>query len=93
MVSDEMLQQIIGGSMAFLVIAACFGLYRMIRGPQLTDRVVALDLIGMILLGFVMVNAAYWDNPVFLDASIILALVGFLATVGISRYLERRRVE
>ena len=93
MVSDEMLQQIIRASMAILVFAACFGLYRMIKGPLLTDRVVALDLIGMILLGFVMVNATYWDNPVFLDASIVLALVGFLATVGISRYLERRRIQ
>ena len=91
--SDAALHQVVLISMAILLASACLGLYRMIRGPQLTDRVVALDLTSMVLLGSVMLTAVYWENPLFLDASIILALVGFLATAGISRFLERGRFD
>ncbi|MDJ0836772.1 MAG: monovalent cation/H+ antiporter complex subunit F [Acidobacteriota bacterium] len=91
--SDASLQLVILISLALLLVAACLAFFRMIKGPQLTDRMIALDLTSMVLLGSVMITAVYWKNPLFLDASIILAMVGFLATVGISRFLERRRVK
>jgi multicomponent Na+:H+ antiporter subunit F len=63
---------------------------RLARGPSLSDRVIALDLIAVLSVGFIAMVAFEADQPVFLDAAIVLALVAFLATVAFARYLERR---
>jgi multicomponent Na+:H+ antiporter subunit F len=63
---------------------------RLARGPSLSDRVVALDLIAVLAVGLIAMVAFETDQPVFLDAAIVLALVAFLGTVAFARYLERR---
>jgi multicomponent Na+:H+ antiporter subunit F len=62
----------------------------LVRGPTLPDRVIALDLIAVLSVGFIAMYALDNDQPVFLDAGIVLALVAFLGTVAFARYLERR---
>lgn len=63
---------------------------RLIRGPYLPDRVVALDLISVIAMGFIIVYAVRFNQVNFLDVAIILALITFLGTVAFAYYLERR---
>ncbi len=63
---------------------------RLWRGPSLSDRVVALDLIAVLAVGLIAMVAFQADQPIFLDAAIVLALVAFLGTVAFGRYLERR---
>ena len=63
---------------------------RLLRGPYLPDRVVALDLISMMAMGFIVVYAIRFNQPNFLDVAIILALITFLGTVAFAYYLERR---
>lgn len=87
--NDPILSAMLLASLAILLLSALVSFYRIIRGPLLTDRVVALDLIGMILVASMVVLAVYWHQTVYLDATLVFAMVGFLATVGISRYLER----
>lgn len=63
---------------------------RLARGPSLSDRVIALDLIGVLAVGMIAMISFEADQPIFLDAAIVLALVAFLGTVAFARYLERR---
>lgn len=71
-------------------MAALFlAIYRLVRGPSLPDRVVALDLIGVISLGLVLVLTIRTGEPVYLDVAIVLGIVAFLGTVAFARYLER----
>lgn len=63
---------------------------RLIMGPSIPDRVVALDLIALIIIGFICCYALFADNLVFLDIATVLALIGFLGTAGFSYFLSRR---
>ncbi len=75
-----------------LVLSAglIFTFIRLVRGPYLPDRVIALDLISILALGFIVVYAVRFNQPSFLDVAIILAMISFLGTVAFAYYLERR---
>jgi len=64
-------------------------LFRIIRGPTIFDRIVALDLFAGVCLGIIVALSIRFDQPVFLEVAFIIALVGFLGTVALARYLER----
>lgn len=77
-------------AVSFVLISAALVLSftRLLRGPSLADRVVALDLIGYLAVGFVVLVAIASDEPAFLDAAITLALIAFVGTVAFARYIE-----
>ena len=66
------------------------GFVRLVRGPSLPDRVVALDFITAVAVAASGVWAIATGNPVFLDVAMVLALISFVGTVAFARYLERR---
>jgi multicomponent Na+:H+ antiporter subunit F len=79
---------------AVMISAALFiSLVRVIWGPSLPDRVVAVDLIGASSVCLMAVGAAGYKEPAFLDAAVVIALLSFLGTVAYSRYIERRKPE
>lgn len=78
------------GVMIMLVAALLIAFYRLVRGPSLPDRVVALDLIAIVVVGILSLYAITTHHPVFLDAGIVLSMVAFLGTVAFARYLEKR---
>jgi len=73
-----------------LVLSMFLSFIRLVRGPSLPDRVVALDLITVQIAAMLAVDTIATGQPVFLDAAIVLALIAFLSTVAFARYLERR---
>jgi multicomponent Na+:H+ antiporter subunit F len=64
-------------------------LVRLVRGPSGPDRVIALDLTATLVVGIIAVDAIANDQPVILDAAIIVSLVAFLGTVAFARYVEK----
>jgi multicomponent Na+:H+ antiporter subunit F len=68
-------------------------LIRLVKGPTLPDRVVAMDLIGVIVVGLIVVLAARSGARAALDAAIVIALIGFLGTVAYATYVEKGRQE
>ena len=72
-----------------LVSALLLGFVRMVRGPSLPDRVVALELITSVVVGIVGTQAIETGVASFLDLAIVLALTAFLAAIGFARFLER----
>jgi len=76
--------------LALLALGMLLAFVRLVRGPSLPDRVVALDLITAIGVAVAGLYAAMHDEPVYLDLAIVLALIGFVGTVAFARYLEAR---
>lgn len=70
--------------------AVLLALIRLIRGPKMPDRVVALDLMVTLGMGIMAVYALATEQSVFLDVATILALISFLGTTAFAYYLQRR---
>ena len=69
--------------------AACF-LYRLLRGPSLPDRSVGLDgLLSVLVIGII-VFAAHRQNGITVETVLVAALVAFVGTVAIARFIEYR---
>jgi multicomponent Na+:H+ antiporter subunit F len=72
----------------FLMCAAFFlAAFRVIKGPTLPDRIVALDMLVAIAIGFIAVVAIKTGFNLYIDIAIALGLVGFLATVAFARFV------
>jgi multicomponent Na+:H+ antiporter subunit F len=71
------------GAALFLAFA------RLVRGPSLPDRILALDLLSTLVVGVVAVHTISSGQTVFLDAAIVLSLIAFLGTVAFARYIEK----
>ncbi len=74
---------------AMLSLALLLAFVRLAIGPSVADRVVALDLIGVLSVGIIILYSVATELPVFLDAAIALALVSFAGTIAFARYIER----
>lgn len=85
----RMIEVALALSAAMLSIAVVISFLRLVWGPSLPDRVVALDLIAIEVVAAVAIYEIATEQPVLLDAAIVLALVAFLGTVAFARYVER----
>ena len=72
-----------------LCIALLVAFIRLVKGPTLPDRIVAMDLFGVLVVGLIVVLAGWSGVRATLDAAIVIALVGFLGTVAYATYVER----
>lgn len=63
---------------------------RLFIGPSVPDKIVALDLIASLSIGMVLTLVLYSGESVYLDIAIFIALIVFIGTVAISKYLKRR---
>jgi multicomponent Na+:H+ antiporter subunit F len=73
-----------------LGISVVLTVVRMVKGPSLADRVVALELVNLLAIGIITVFALAVDQTEFFDIAVVIALVSFMATVGFARYIERQ---
>ena len=78
--------------LALLIVSMALAFIRLVRGPQAADRVVALDLISVLIVAFLAAYAVHAGDTSFLDVAIAYALVAFLGTVALARFLLRSRL-
>lgn len=76
-------------SLVVLVIALGLAFLRLVLGPSLPDRVVALDLVAMLLVGLIAVSAVETGDVIFLRVAMVVALFSFIGTIGFCWYLQR----
>jgi multisubunit Na+/H+ antiporter MnhF subunit len=88
-----MLAIVIHTALATLGVALLIAVVRLVKGPTLPDRVVAMDLIGVLVVGLIVVLAASTRVRATLDAAIVIALIGFVGTVAYATYVERGHPE
>jgi len=72
-----------------LLISIVVALVRLIKGPDAADRIVALDLISMLIVAFLATESIYAGETSFLDVAIAYALIAFLGTLALARFLMR----
>ena len=75
-------------SASFLFLGAIFSLIRLVKGPSLANRVVALDYLTMLSVAAMIIMAIYFDNMGYLDIALVLALLSFIAVVAFARFIE-----
>lgn len=73
-----------------LVAAAALCVVRLVRGRSVADRIVALDLLLVITTSGIALATIATGSGVFLDVLVVTALLGFVGTVTVARYMERR---
>lgn len=81
----------INASYAVLVLAGALFSFRIVRGPSLSDRVIGVDGAIVTGIGLVIVHAMATDQGSFLPVAVVLALVSFISTSVIARFIEGRR--
>lgn len=77
-------------ALLLLTVAMVLGIIRLVRGPTLADRILALDLITTLAVGYIATFAIKTGFTLYLDIAIAIALLGFLSTVALARYLLKR---
>ena len=70
-----------------LAFAFALTMVRVILGPTIADRVLALDTLAVIAVGIVLVTGFMWGTTLYVEIAILIALLGFVATVATARYL------
>jgi multicomponent Na+:H+ antiporter subunit F len=78
-------------TLTVLAVAAVLTFVRLVRGPTLPDRVIAIDLIGVLIVCLLVVVAESTAQQAFLDVAMVLALISFVGTVAYARYIEREQ--
>ena len=77
-------------AIALLLLALLLVIVRLWRGPNLGDRIMALDTLTMLAVGLIGALTVRTGLGLYLDIAIAIALVGFLSTVALTRYLLAR---
>lgn len=74
-----------------LIISFFFSLFRFIKGPTISDRIVAMDLIASISMSFILVFSVLMKESMYFDIVIVISLISFISTVAISTYLIKKK--
>ncbi len=78
----------LGRAIYILVLSCALCLYRIFRGPTGADRIVALDIFGIMIVGFCAVLTISTRRSWYIDIGIAWALQSFISTLALSKYLE-----
>ena len=70
-------------------LALLLNLYRLLRGPGLADRILALDTLYINSLALLILVGIYFGTTVFFEAALVIALMGFVGTVVLSKFVIR----
>lgn len=77
------------GAIAYAVLAILLFI-RFVEGPTAADRMLAVDMIDGLACLMLVFYSIYTERAIYLDIAIVTALLGFISTVFVARYLERR---
>jgi len=78
---------------AGLLVCSAMCLYRIARGPTAPDRMVAIDILGTVVVGFVAILTAVSGKAYLLNVAIVWALVSFVGTLALAKYLMGRGLD
>jgi multicomponent Na+:H+ antiporter subunit F len=78
-------------SIMLVLASVALALIRVVRGPTIVDRVIAVDLITMLGVSLISFHAIRVDEPLLVDVVLSLAVVAFLAMMAFARWLDVHR--
>ncbi len=71
------------------LMALLLNLYRLLRGPTLPDRALALDTMYINTIGLIVLYGIATDGKLYFEAAMLIALIGFVSTVAVAKYMLR----
>lgn len=87
---NEILQAVMWIILPVMTFAMLLTFIRIVRGPSLPDRVVAIDKLSAVAVAVMVAYSVAVDDPVFLDIALVVGILGFLGTIGFAYYVDRR---
>lgn len=84
-----MIEKILLLALALFCVAIALTLYRVIKGPSMPDRAIALDTIGVNLLSAIAIVSIVFDTKAYLEAILILGILSFIGTIAFTKFIER----
>jgi len=77
----------------YLLIAMCFMcLYRVIKGPTIADRMVGIDILGILVVGITAIIAVKTERMFIMDIGIAWIILSFIGTLTLAKYLGRNKL-
>ncbi len=83
----------LGRAMYILLLASGMCVYRISRGPTAADRIVAVDIFGILIVGFCAILTISTGRSWYIDIGIAWALQSFIGTLALAKYLEGKGLE
>lgn len=87
-----MIQTAFIGAAIFLSILIFFCLYMAYKGPSTADRVVAVNVISTKITILIVLVAVITKQDAFIDVALTYAMIGFIATISVSKYIEKGKL-
>lgn len=84
-----MIDNILLLALALFSVSIALSLYRVISGPSMPDRAIALDTIGINLLSAIAIVSILLKTKAYLEAILILGILAFIGTIAFTKYIER----
>ncbi|MFO7787454.1 MAG: K+/H+ antiporter subunit F [Halospina sp.] len=76
-------------ALALFSLSLLLNLYRLLRGPDIIDRILALDTLNVNAIAVIVLGGIYMDSSLIFEAALLIALMGFVGTVAMTKYLVR----
>lgn len=73
-------------------VAMLLALWRLLRGPTVPDRILALDTLSITAIAELVLLGMHLDSPIYFEAALVIAMLGFVGTVVLSKYVLRRDI-
>lgn len=73
-------------------LAMLMSLWRLLRGPTVPDRILALDTLYINTIALLILFGMYLESSIYFEAALIIAMLGFVGTVMLSKYVIRRDI-
>ncbi|RSK28584.1 Na(+)/H(+) antiporter subunit F1 [Bacillus sp. HMF5848] len=84
-----MLDILLNISLVIMSISTLLALYRVVKGPSIPDRMIALDTIGVYLMGLTAITSLKLNTDAFLEVIMLIGALAFIGTVALSKFIER----
>ena len=84
-----MVEIILDLAFVLIFLGMVFGIIRFVIGPEIVDRVVAIDLLTIIAIAVIALLAHVADRFIYLDVALVYGLLSFLGVLAVARYLEK----
>ncbi|EON93702.1 multiple resistance and pH regulation protein F [Marinobacter lipolyticus SM19] len=79
-------------TIGMVVLATLLNVYRLIKGPDAPDRVLALDTLYINAIALIILLGITLGTRLYLEAALLIAVMGFVGTVAMAKYLKRGSV-
>ncbi|MBU1194127.1 MAG: sodium:proton antiporter [Proteobacteria bacterium] len=93
MTGETFLSVAVQAAMGMLLVGMVMVLFRLAKGPGAADRVIAMDLLSVLVVAFLVVLSIHTRKTSYMDVAIAYACIAFLGTIALVRFIHRASVQ